>query len=54
MVELGDGVCVEVGQKLRFTPFHVCTAVNLSDELVAVRDGLVQEVWPVRARGKRT
>ena len=54
MLELGEGVCVEIGQKLRFTPFHVCTAVNLSDELVAVRDGVVQEVWPVRARGKRT
>lgn len=53
MVELGDGVRVEVGQKLRFTPFHVCTAVNLSDELVAVRDGVVEEVWPVLARGKR-
>ena len=29
-------------------------AVNLSDELFGVRDGIVEEVWPVRARGKRT
>jgi D-serine deaminase-like pyridoxal phosphate-dependent protein len=54
MVELGEGVRVNVGQKLRFTPFHVCTAVNLSDELIAIRDGIVEEVWPVSARGKRT
>lgn len=54
MVKLGDGVTVEPGQKLRFMPFHVCTAVNLSDELVAVRDGVVEKVWPVLARGKRT
>jgi D-serine deaminase-like pyridoxal phosphate-dependent protein len=54
MVELGRGVRVEPGQKLRFTPFHVCTAVNLSDELVAVRGGVVEKVWPVLARGKRT
>ena len=54
MVKLGKGVSVEPGQKLRFTPFHVCTAVNLSDELVAVRDGMVEKVWPVLARGKRT
>ena len=54
MVALGDGVAVEVGQRLRFTPFHVCTAVNLSNELVAVRNGVVEQVWPVQARGSRT
>jgi len=53
MVELGEGVRVEPGQKLRFTPFHACTAVNLSDELVGVRNGVVEKVWPVLARGKR-
>ena len=54
MVELGEGVSVEPGDKLRFTPFHACTAVNLSDELVGVRGGVVEKVWPVLARGKRT
>ena len=54
MVALGDGVAVEVGQRLTFTPFHVCTAVNLSNELVAIRNGLVEHVWPVLARGYRT
>jgi D-serine deaminase-like pyridoxal phosphate-dependent protein len=54
MVKLGEGVEVEAGQKLRFTPFHVCTAVNLCDELVGVRGGAVEKVWPVLARGKRT
>jgi D-serine deaminase-like pyridoxal phosphate-dependent protein len=51
MVRLGDGASVEVGQKLRFTPYHVCTAVNLADQLVGVRDGAVETVWPIRARG---
>jgi D-serine deaminase-like pyridoxal phosphate-dependent protein len=54
MVQLDEGVTVEVGQKLRFTPFHICPAVNLADELVAVADGVVTEVWPVAARGRRT
>ena len=54
MVELGEGVSVEPGDKLRFTPFHACTAVNLSDELVGARGGVVEKVWPVLARGKRT
>ena len=53
MVQLGEGVVVEVGQKLRFTPFHICPAVNLADELVAVSDGVVTDVWPVAARGHR-
>ena len=52
MVRLGDGVSVEVGQKLRFTPYHVCTCVNLADELFGVRAGVVEAVWPIAARGK--
>jgi D-serine deaminase-like pyridoxal phosphate-dependent protein len=51
MVRLGDGASVEVGQKLRFMPYHVCTAVNLADQLVGVRAGVVETVWPIRARG---
>jgi D-serine deaminase-like pyridoxal phosphate-dependent protein len=53
IVRLGDAD-VRLGQRLAFTPTHVCTTVNLSDELFGVRDGIVEEVWPVRARGKRT
>jgi D-serine deaminase-like pyridoxal phosphate-dependent protein len=33
---------------------HVCTTVNLSDELYAVRGDRVEAVWPVAARGLRT
>ena len=51
MVRLGDGASVEVGQKLRFMPYHVCTAVNLADQLVGMRAGVVETVWPIRARG---
>jgi D-serine deaminase-like pyridoxal phosphate-dependent protein len=49
-----DDADVRLGQRIAFTPTHVCTTVNLSDELFGVRDGIVEEVWPVRARGKRT
>lgn len=45
---------VAVGDVLAFHPVHVCTTVNLSDELVGVRDGKIEVVWPVAARGKRT
>ena len=49
-----NGVDVAIGDRLAFYPAHACTAVNLSDELFGVRDGIVEMVWPVRARGKRT
>ncbi len=53
IVRLAPGFAPEVGDKLAFFPNHVCTAVNLSDELVVVRKGKVQQVWPVAARGRR-
>jgi D-serine deaminase-like pyridoxal phosphate-dependent protein len=45
---------VEVGDRLWFVPVHVCTCVNLSDELYAVRGDRVDAVWPVAARGLRS
>ena len=43
-----------LGDRLAFYPMHACTCVNLSDELYGIRDGRVECVWPVLARGKRT
>ena len=40
----------ELGSRLRVVPNHVCTAVNLADDLVTT-DG---DVWPVVARGANT
>jgi D-serine deaminase-like pyridoxal phosphate-dependent protein len=45
---------VELGEKLRFYPFHACTCANLTNEIVGVRAGRVEKVWPVAARGLRT
>jgi D-serine deaminase-like pyridoxal phosphate-dependent protein len=53
MVRVGEGANVEVGEKVAFYPFHVCTCVNLSDELVGVRVGAVENVWRISARGRR-
>ena len=54
VVKLGEGVKLEVGDRLAFYPIHVCTTVNLSDELIGMRNGQVEKVWQVLARGKRT
>lgn len=53
IVRLAPGFAPEVGEKLTFFPNHVCTSVNLSDELVIVRAGVVQDLWRVAARGRR-
>ena len=41
----------DLGEIVAVVPNHVCTAVNLADELLIVRDGAVVDVWPVMARG---
>jgi D-serine deaminase-like pyridoxal phosphate-dependent protein len=42
----------EVGDRLEFIVPHVCTTINLHDLIVGVRDGRVEELWEVQARGK--
>lgn len=54
LVRLGAGEAPAIGDRLRIVPNHVCTAVNLADEVIGVRDGRRTAVWPVLARGKRT
>ena len=41
----------KVGERLSFIPNHVCTAVNMHNEVWAARNGEVVERWPVEARG---
>lgn len=46
------GLDADLGTRLRLVPNHVCTAVNLADEYVVVRDGQPVHRWPVDARGR--
>lgn len=43
-----------VGEVVAVVPNHCCSAVNLVDELVVVRDGHPVDRWPVAARGANT
>jgi len=45
---------VKLGEKIRFFPYHACTCVNLTDEIIGFRGERVEVVWPVQARGFRT
>ncbi|MDQ0736500.1 alanine racemase [Arthrobacter agilis] len=43
-----------LGTRLRVVPNHVCLTVNLVDEVQVVRDGVVEDRWPVAARGRNS
>ena len=43
---------LKVGDKLRLVPGHCDPTVNLHDWFVGVRNGKVETLWPVTARGK--
>jgi len=40
-----------IGDKITVIPNHCCSVTNLFNEIVAVRDGSVETIWPVAARG---
>ncbi len=41
-----------VGDRLRVIPNHICTAMNLHEQVYGVRAGRVEQVWKVEGRGK--
>jgi D-serine deaminase-like pyridoxal phosphate-dependent protein len=43
-----------LGEVVRVVPNHVCSAVNLADQLVVVSAGRQVEHWAVAARGANT
>jgi len=42
----------EIGERVTVIPNHCCVTTNLQDEVVGVRGGEVEVIWPVLARGK--
>ena len=51
VIEDPQGV-LKVGEKLRLVPGHCDPTANVHDWYVGVRNGKVEVVWPVSARGK--
>ena len=43
---------LKVGDKIELIVSHGCTTINLYDRYFAVRDGRLEAVWPIAARGK--
>jgi len=48
---VAEGASVAYGEELLLVPGHCDPTVNLYDWYVGVRDGRVERVWPVAARG---
>jgi D-serine deaminase-like pyridoxal phosphate-dependent protein len=43
-----------LGSVVRVVPNHVCTAVNLVDELLVAHSDRIVDRWPVAARGRNS
>ena len=46
-----DAIDVKIGQKIRLIPGHCDPTVNLHDWYIGIRNGVVESIWPVEARG---
>ncbi len=53
-IEMSGGAVPEPGEQVRMVPNHVCSAVNLVDELVISVGGSPMQRWAVMARGANT
>lgn len=42
---------LSIGDKIELYPSHICTTINLHDRIYAVRGEVVEEIWPIEARG---
>ncbi|MFZ9681856.1 MAG: alanine racemase [Cephaloticoccus sp.] len=43
---------LEVGDRLRFIPAHICTVINLTDYVTVIENDAVVDRWRVDARGR--
>jgi D-serine deaminase-like pyridoxal phosphate-dependent protein len=46
-----DAAALSLGDQLMLVPGHCDPTVNLYDELICVRGGRVEALWPIAARG---
>jgi D-serine deaminase-like pyridoxal phosphate-dependent protein len=51
VIATADAQAVALGDRLMLIPGHVDPTINLYDEIVCVRGGQVEAIWPVAARG---
>jgi D-serine deaminase-like pyridoxal phosphate-dependent protein len=47
-----DGPPLHVGARVEIVPNHGCTTINLYDTYHVIRQGVLEALWPVAARGR--
>ena len=47
-----ENISLKPGDQLEILPTHCCTTVNLHDRYYGIRNGIVESVWNITARGK--
>lgn len=52
VLSVPDAGAYTIGEVLRIIPNHICPCVNLYDHAFVAREGVVQDVWEVSARGQ--
>lgn len=45
------GAALQIGDRVSLLPSHGCTTINLHDVYHVIRDGRLEALWPVAARG---
>jgi len=43
---------LQVGERVELVPSRICTTVNLHDRYFALRNGMLEAIWPITGRGK--
>lgn len=51
-VREAEGAELQIGDRVRIIPNHVCVCMNLHEQVYGIRGDTVEEVWKVEARGK--
>jgi D-serine deaminase-like pyridoxal phosphate-dependent protein len=46
-----DGLASAIGRQIRLIPTHGCTTCNLHRQMWIIRNGIVEDVWPIEASG---
>ena len=42
----------QIGERVQVLPVHPCPTINEHDQIIALRQGKVEAIWPVHARGQ--
>jgi D-serine deaminase-like pyridoxal phosphate-dependent protein len=47
-----DNTTLAIGARVEMIPSHIDTTVNLFDTYYGIRNGVIEEIWPILGRGK--